>query len=38
MAAFDEIQVSPFLRFGFDNEKVSWFGIVDCVFEQAPED
>lgn len=33
----DEIQVSPFLRFGFDNEQVSWFGIVDCVFEQAPE-
>ena len=34
----DEIQVSPFLRFGFDDDKVNSIGIVDCVFEQSPED
>jgi hypothetical protein len=35
-----EIDVgTPFyLRFGVENGTVSWFGIVDCVFEQTPTD
>lgn len=27
-----------FLRYGFENDVVSWFGIIDCAFEQQPVD
>lgn len=36
----DEIHVgSPFyLRFVVENNIINWFGIIDCIFEQAPAD